>query len=483
MSFITEAKRGVAWTFLQQFSVQIINFVVQIILARLLLPEDFGLVAMIAIFISVGQMLSDSGMTSSLIRSKQNTEEDYGTVFITNLFVSVCIYFVVFFCAPFVSAFYKQDILTPLLRVYALVYVLSSFSAIQIAKFSKELNFKIQFIYQLPSVIVGAVVGVLMAYNDYGVWSLVGLNIAQAFSFSILLFVFYSWRPKLVFKPTLFKNHFHFGYKLTLSGLLDTIYLNLYKVLIGKYFSVSSVGFFSQADSLRLFPINQLSNVLSKVTYPLFSSIGDDNARLKRAYISSVRLVLSISSVLMLILVLVASPLFSVVFGDKWLPSVPYFQILCLASVFLPFSRYNLTILKVKGRSDLFLRVEVIKKVIGVSTLFLCLPFGIEALVWGLCVTNIMFAYINGFFSGKLIGYAVWEQVRDTLSVILLAVIPFVAVYLLNGYLVDILAGKLLVIVIDIILYLVLYLPLVYLLNKRLVEDLALILKSNKRES
>src|SRR5690606_7775834 len=147
----------------------------------------------------------------------------------------------------------------------------------------------------------------------------------------------------------LFKRHFAFGYKLTLSGLLDTIYLNLYKVVIGKNFPVSSVGYFSQADNLRLFPITQLSNILSKVTYPLFASISDDDEKLKRAYMSSVRLVLSISSVLMLILALVATPLFTIVFGDKWLPSVPYFQILCIASIFLPFSRYNLTILKVKG--------------------------------------------------------------------------------------------------------------------------------------
>lgn len=477
MGFIEQAKSGVVWTFLQQFSVQIINFGVQIVLARLLMPSDFGLVAMIAIFIAVGQMLSDSGMTSSLIRNKKNTEDDYGTVFMTNLFVSIGIYIVIFICAPFVGSFYNQDILTSLLRVYALVYIFSSFSAIQVAKFSKELNFRVQFTYQLPSVVVGAAVGVLMAYYDYGVWSLVGLNIAQSFSFSLFLLFFYKWRPKWVVKPALFKHHFQFGYKLTLSGLIDTIYLNLYKVVIGKYFSVNSVGYFSQADNLRLFPITQLSNILSKVTYPLFASIGDDDQKLKRAYMSSVRLVLSISSVLMLILVLIATPLFSMVFGEKWLPSVPYFQILCFASIFLPFSKYNLTILKVKGRSDLFLQVEVIKKVIGVSTLLICLPFGIEAIVWGLCLTNILFAYINGYYSGKLIDYPVIDQVRHTLGIVALAFVPFLFTYLLNEYISEILTNRLLFILINGVVYLILYLPLVFLFNKELVKDLVLILK------
>jgi len=477
MSFIKQAKAGVFWTFLQQFSVQIINFGVQIVLARLLMPSDFGLIAMIVIFIAVGQTLSDSGMTSSLIRNKENTEDDYGTVFITNLLVSTIIYIVIFLASPFIANFYEQEILAPLLRVYALVYIISSFSAIQLAKFSKELNFKIQFTYQLPSVVVGAITGVTMASLGYGVWSLVGLNIAQALSFSLFLLLFYRWKPKLVFNRSLFKYHFKFGYKLTLSGLLDTIYLNLYKVVIGKKFSVTSVGYFSHADNLRLFPTTQLSNILSKVTYPLFASISDDDEKLKRAYISSVRLVLSVSSVLMLILVLIAEPLFLIVFGDKWLPSVPYFQILCVASIFLPFSRYNLTILKVKGRSDLFLRVEVIKKIIGVATLFACLPFGIEVIVWGLCITNVLFAYINGYFSGKMINYSVFEQLKHTFGIVILSVVPFTFVYYLNTYFENIIVSNFIIIFISVFAYLISYLPFLFFFNKTLIRDILLIIK------
>src|SRR5690606_2774749 len=212
--------------------------------------------------------------------------------------------------------------------------------------------------------------------------------------------------------------------KLTISSLINTVYLNLYRIIIGKQFSATNVGYFTQADSLRLFPINQLSAVLNKVTFPLFATISDDQNKLRQAYVSAMRIVLSFSAAMMLILILIAEPIFAVVFGDKWLPSVPYFQILCVASVFLPIGTYNLNILKVKGRSDLFLRVEIIKKFIGISALVIAIPFGIEAIVWSLCLTNVFFAYLNGFFSGKLIDYSLFDQIKSSFHIIGLAVVP-----------------------------------------------------------
>ncbi|MDR2270647.1 MAG: lipopolysaccharide biosynthesis protein [Sphingobacterium sp.] len=476
MGFVSQAKKGVVWTFLQQFSIQLINFVVQIVLARILVPSDFGLIAMITIFIAIGQSLSDSGMTSSLIRNNENTEGDYGTVFITNLGVSIIVYCIVYLIAPLVALFYKQEILTQLLRVFGLVFIFSSFYVVQLAKFTKELNFKSQFTYQVPSVVIGAITGIVMAKQGYGVWSLVGLNLAQASSFGLILWIFYKWKPKWNFDKKVFRNHFDYGYKLTLSGLLNTIYLNLYRILIGKKFSPASVGFFTQADSLRLFPVNQLSAVLNKVTFPLFASIQNDDVKLREAYKSALRLVLSLTSAMMLILVLIAEPLFRMVYGDKWLPSVPYFQILCIASIFLPIGTYNLNILKVKGRSDLFLKVEIIKKIIGVVSLIICIPFGITAIVWSLCLTNIFFAYLNGYFSGKFIDYSVIEQLKNSLSIILISTIPYIIIQLIIHYNYIALQDS-----ISIILqggmYVLIYLPLVFLFNKPLMRDIKLVLK------
>jgi len=476
MSLLKQARQGVFWTFLQQFSVQLINFGVQIVLARLLVPSDFGLIAMISIFIAVGQNLTDSGMSTSLIRNPKNTETDYGTVFITNLCISILIYLVIYLLAPLVSRFYEQIILTPLLRLYASVFVINAFTAVQLARFSKELKFKVQFSYQLPSVIIGALIGVYLAYIGYGVWSMVWLNIVQAFVFACSLWFFSPWRPKLVFNRTIFQYHFSFGYKLTLSSLLNTIYLNLYKIIIGKNFSPTSVGYFTQADNLRSFPINQLSTVLNKVTFPLFSSIQND-IKLKKAYKSAMRLVLSLSSAMMFILILIAFPLFSFIFGEKWLPAVPYFQVLCIASIFLPIGTYNLNILKVKGRSDLFLKVEVIKKIIGVTALVISVPFGILAMVWTLCLTNVFFAYLNGYFSGKLINYLTVEQIVDSLKVVFIAFIPAVMIYFARSFFDLKSSNDIAVIFIVFSLYTILYVPLIYILNKDLLDDLRIILK------
>lgn len=477
MGFVREAKRGVIWTFLQQFSVQAINFVVQIILARLLMPSDFGLIAMIAIFVAIGQSLSDSGMSTSLIRSSKNTDNDYSTVFVTNIVISIIIYLLVYVSAPFVAQFYDQHILIDLLRLYGIVFVISAFSAVQLAKFSKELKFKIQFSYQLPSTIIGALSGVYLAYRGYGVWSIVWLNIIQNLVFVLMLWCFHSWKPAFLFDKSIFFHHFNFGYKLTLSSLLNTVYLNLYKIIIGKHFSATSVGYFTQADSLRLFPINQLSAVLNKVTFPLFASISEDH-KLRRAYVSAMRLVLSLSAAIMLILILIAEPLFVILFGEKWLPSVPYFQILCIASIFLPIGTYNLNILKVKGRSDLFLKVEVIKKVIGVISLFLSIPFGIEMMVWTLCLTNILFAFLNGYFSGKFIDYSVLKQLVNSLHVVLLAAFPAVLCYFVDDfYLSNGEINLILRMLIIVILYGGLYAPTVYFFNKALLADIKTILK------
>lgn len=474
MGFISQAKQGVVWTFLQQFSVQIINFVVQIFLARLLLPSDFGLIAMITIFIAIGQSLSDSGMTSSLIRGKNNTENDYGTVFITNFVISILIYLIVFFLAPFVAQFYDQPILASILRVYALIFIISSFYVVQIAKFTKELNFKSQFTYQLPSVIIGALTGLWMAYKGFGVWSLVGLNIAQAISFTIILLLFYNWRPKLIFDRTIFRHHFDYGYKLTISSLLTNIYLNFYKILIGKIYSPVSVGYFTQADNLRQFPVNQLTSVLNKVTFPLFATIQDDNIKLKQAYRKITNLVLSITSLVMFTLILIAKPLYLIIYGEKWLDAVPYFQILCIASIFLPINIYNLNILKVKGQTGLYLKVDIIKKIIGFTTLLCVMKFGIMVIVWSLCITNIFFAFLNGYFSGKLINYTVVEQIYDSFKVILLGLIPTIILYFfsvtfeLNEYIQILLIST---------SYTSIYIVLIYLFNKKLLEDIKLILK------
>lgn len=476
MSLKKQAISGVIWTFAQQFSVQLINFGVQIILARLLMPEDFGLIAMLMVFVSIGQFLMDGGMTSSLIRMKEPKQVDYSTVFVTNFAISFLIYVLVFTAAPFIANFYGYEVLKDILRIFALTFVVRSFVAVHVAKLTKEMNFKTQMKLQIPSTIVGAIVGVIMAYTGYGVWSLVWLNLTQTIVFTIQNWVFIKWRPSLSFDKNRFKYHFNFGYKLTLSGLLDTIYNDAYRIVIGKFFLPAQVGFFNQAETMRLFPVQQIGSVMGKVTYPLFSNI-EGNDKLRSAYKTTMKLVLFAVIPIMLILILIAEEGFALLFGEKWLPAVPYFQILAIASIIRPISTYNLNILKVKGRSDLFLKVEVIKKVIGVIAIVIGLPFGVMGLVISLTVVSFIFTTINMLYCGNLIEYSLWAQIKDISRLFVFGIIAYVISCLAYIYIIQNLEPNILIIILVSLLFTTLYLPLVWFFEKSLVKQLKSIIK------
>lgn len=431
MSLKKQAIAGIKWTFVQQFSVQIINFAVQIILARLLMPEMFGLVAMVVVFISIGQALMDGGMTSSLIRTKNPDQLDYSTVFITNIIMSLGVYGVIFIAAPYIALFYNQEILTNIIRILSLTFVIRALVAVHMAKLTKEMNFKLQMKLQIPSTIMAGIVGISMAYQGYGVWSLVWLNLIQAISFTVQTLMFMKWRPSLIFNFERFKYHFNFGYKLTLASLIDVIFNDAYRIVIGKFYSPAAVGFFHQAETLRLFPVQQISTVVGKVTYPLFAKMNDDDA-LKFAYKITMKLVLVLIVPLMLGLILMAEEVFRFLFGEKWLPAVPYFQILALASIVRPLSVYNLNILKVKGRSDIFLRIEILKKIIGVVLLIVGLNFQVIGLVISLTVFSYISFIINMYFSGSLISYSIKEQLKDTLFLYILGGLVFLLLYFIK---------------------------------------------------
>lgn len=466
MSLKKQAVDGVIWTFLQQFSVQFINFGVQIVLARLLLPEMFGLIAMLSVFISIGKSLLDSGMTSSLIRTKNPDQLDYSTVFVTNFLISIAVYLLTFLGAPLVAKFYNQDILKNILRLYALSFVIHAFVAVHIAKLTKEMNFKRQMTLQVPSTILGAIVGVYMAYAGYGVWSLVWMNLAQTTAFTIQCWFRLKWRPSFEFNKRRFRYHFGFGYKLTISGLLDTVYNNIYNIVVGKFFSPAMVGFFSQAQTMRKFPVDQISSVMQKVTYPLFSNIKSDD-KLRDAYKSAMKIILFIVVPIMMLLIVSGQELFLFLFGEKWLPAVPYFQVLALASITSPLSAYNLNILKVKGRSDVFLKVEIIKKSIGFIVVFAAVPFGMDILVLTLVIAAHLFMGINMFYSGRFINYPIWTQLKDCSRIYIVGLISLASTYFIRIALIDITSNLFLILLLLAIAFGLLYLLLVYIFERQ----------------
>lgn len=429
MSLKLKTISGVFWTILQRFSVQFINLFVQIILARLLMPEDFGLIAMIQIIITLGQTLIDSGMTSSLIRTQAPDERDYSTVFFTNLGVSIIIYALAFSIAPYFAHFFEMPLLTDLVRVYAVTFVIQAFAAVQLARLTKQMKFKLQMLLQLPSTLIGGVCGVLMAYNGYGVWSLVGLNIVMTTILAVSLWIKTDWRPRLIFDWSRFKIHFNFGYKLTLSALLTNLYSESYSLIIGKMFSSAQLGFYKQANTLRMFPVTNVTSALQKVTYPLFSEVQHDNERLKRIFKKINFLVFFVTTPVMLLSIVIAEPLFRFLLTEKWVPAVPYFRILCVAAIFYPLSMYNLNIIAAKGLSGLHLKLEVIKKTLSIMILFALLPLGMYGVVSAAALGMVIGAFVNCLYSGKLINYPVVEQLKDLFPIVLFGTLSMVIVY------------------------------------------------------
>lgn len=425
MSLKKQAKSGIKWSFIQQISVQAINFVVQVMLARLLMPEVFGLIAMIIVFISIGQTLMDGGMTSSIIRTKNPNQIDYSTVFITNLSMSCVLYTLTYIAAPLIAEFYGQDVLINIIRLFAISFIIDALVAVHIAKLTKEMKFKLQMQLQIPSAVIAGLVGITMAYNGFGVWSLVWLNLIRSSLFAIQVWLLNEWRPSLMFNKDRFKYHFNFGYKLTIANLLNTIFNDSYRIIIGKFYSPLQVGLYNNAETMRLFPVDQITAVLGKVTYPLFANIKEDT-ELKKAYRITLRIVLFIVVPIMFYLILIADEGFELVFGKQWLPAVPYFQILAFASMVKPISAYNLSILKVKGKSDLLLKLEVFKKILGVIAILIGLSFDIIGLLISYTIWFYIVTIIDMHYSGKLIEYSVKEQVVDSVSILFFGAIVFI---------------------------------------------------------
>ena len=434
MSLQKKTTSGFFWTIGHQVSIQSINFIVLIILARVLSPADFGLIAMLQVFISVGIVLMDGGMTSSLIRTVNITNKDYATVFYLNLLISFFIYAALFFAAPLIAKFYKQLELVNIIRVYALTFILQAMVSVQTTRLTKEMNFRLQLLMQLPSTIIGAIAGIWFAKNGYGAWSLVYMNLIRTFLFMIQHWIFTDFRPGFVFEKELLKKHFNFGYKLTIIGIVNTIYNNVYDIIIGKLFTPLILGFYNQANTLSIFPVQLISSAVDKVTYPAFSQIQSENEKLKLVYSKIMQQIIFWIAPLMMLLIICANQLFKIVLTDKWLPAVPYFQILCIYAIMFPLQVYNINILNVKGRSDLLLRIELVKKSIGIAGTITAAFFGIIPLLWFKVGYGFFLFYMNTFYSGRLINYSMKEQVKDMAPIIAKSIFVFLLSYCVDYF-------------------------------------------------
>ncbi len=426
---------GVFWSIGQELGSKVISFVITIILARLLSPAEFGLIAMLFVFIAVGNALLDGGLTSSLIRTPELSQKDCSTVFYFNLIGSLIFYSALYLSAPLISGFYRQPVLTDVVRVYGIVLIINAFYGIQQTLLIRDMRFKTMTIIQLPAVLGGGILGVILANYGFGVWSLVYMSLLNSLISTVLYWFFSKWRPILLFDLVSFKKHFNYGYKLTISSLLDKLYQNIYTIIIGKFYAPAQLGFYSRAESISHLPIGVISTAINKVTLPMFAKIAQDSEQLVNVYRRVMLQVIFWMAPILVALSVIAEPLFRLMLTEKWLPAVPYFQILCIAGVMYPISAYNLNVLKVKGRTDLFLRLEVAKKVLCVIGIICVLPFGIYGLLYLHLFFSFASFYINSIYTIRFINYPILKQIEDISPTLIVSGVVGIGCYFLDQFL------------------------------------------------
>lgn len=424
--------KGMGWSALENVTRLGVTFVVSIVLARLLSPEEYGLIGILTIFIAIFNAIVDSGFTNALIRKQDATDTDYSTVFYTNFVLSVVLAAVLFFCATPISVFFERLELVSLTQVMSSVVIINALSIVQRVRTTKAIDFKTQTKITFISSIGSGVIGIAMAYMGYGVWALVGQQISNQL-FSTLLFWFYNqWMPKLVFSWASFKEMWAFGSKLLASGLIDTAWKEVYQVVIGKCYSPATLGLYTRAKQFSDLCSSNLTSVVQRVSYPVLSSIQDDRLRLKSAYQRVIKTTMLPTFVLMLGMAACAEPMIYVLIGEQWLDCVPMLQIICTYGMLYPLHALNLNMLQVQGRSDLFLRLEIIKKIIAIGPLLLGIFVDIYWMLAGTCVTGILSYYLNAYYSGPFLNYSIKEQVKDILPSLGVAVAMAVPVYAMS---------------------------------------------------
>lgn len=406
---------GIVWGFLEKISMQLVTFCVGVILARLLSPSDYGLVAMAAVFVSVSQIIVDSGFSSALIRKVNRTELDYSTVFDINIILSIVMGLLLYASSYWIAAFYNEPQLVGIISLNGLYVFLGSFISVQGTKLIAELQFKTRSKINVINSLIGGIISIAMAFAGFGVWSLIYPSIITVFTGAMLYWHYQRWFPGFRFSRSSAKEMFSFGSKLLLSTILNTIYTNIYPIVIGKKFNSSSLGFYTKASSFASLPSMTITNVIGEVAYPILSNIQNDDERLQNVYRQMLRLSAYIVFPIMFGIAALAHPLIIMMITDKWEESVIYLQILCLAFMWYPIHGLNLNLLQVKGRSDLFLRLEIIKKIIGVIILFITIPMGLFWMCIGLVVSSFFSLFINTYYTGKLIKVGICMQMSDLL--------------------------------------------------------------------
>lgn len=414
--------KGMVWTTAAKFAVQGFNFIQGIILARLLDPSDFGLIAMAGVFTAISATFVDSGFSNALVRNKERTEMDYSTTFVTNVALSLFFCLLLCACSGLIVDFYHQDKLRKIVVLCASQLFLGSINAVQGTRLTINLDFRTKGIINVISVVVTGLVTIAMAFMGYGVWSLIYPLFFKIVLEFFLYRYFQHWFPKLQFSWESWKKSFSFGSKLLLSSLINTLYGNIAPLIIGKKYSAADLGYYNKAEGYAALPSKTATQVLGGVTFPVLAEVQDDMEALQSVYRRLIRLSAYVVFPLMMGIAALARPLIICLITEKWSQSILYLQIVCFALMWYPVHSLNLNLLQVKGRSDLFLRLEIIKKAIGLTTLFITVPLGLAAMCVGQVCVSLISLVINTHYTGKMIDVGFLKQMKDLLPSFLYSV-------------------------------------------------------------
>jgi len=410
-------KNSFIWSAIDSLGSQALALVVSLILANILGPSIFGLVAMLTIFMAIANVLVNGGFNVALIRKLDRTEADFTTTFCFSFVVSIVCYALLFFCAPYISTFYQQPELTLLIRSIALSIIINVFSIIPKVNLAVDLNFRIQAKCNLIALFISGLLALILAYLNYGVWALVAQQLTFATMNVLMLNLLVPWWPKQKYSNKSFKNLFGFGSKLLLSGLIDTIYNNVYGLIIGKQFSMVELGLFNQANKLSSLPAMSLTEVIQKVSYPMLSAMQHDTKKLDASYLLTLKFAGFVIFPFMFGLCIIAKPLIDILLGSEWQDSAEFVSIITMSLVLYPIHAINLNMLQVKGRSDLFLKLEVIKKGIVTIILIITVPMGIKAMCFGMVISSYLALLINTHYTGKLSSLSPYKQLSALLPI------------------------------------------------------------------
>lgn len=424
--------KGVGWSAADAFLGQGVTFIVGLVLARLLSPDEYGLIGICLIFTTVLNGIVDSGFSNALIRKKDVTDEDYNTMFTTNMAISIVLYVLLFVSAPFVSDFFHRVELTALIRVTGLILFFNALSITQVTILTKNIDFKTKTKASLVSAIISGVIGIAMAFKGYGVWALVAQQLSKQLLFTLCLWVLNKWWPKFTFYKDSFKYMWGFGWKLLASGILNNVWNQLYQVVIGRCYTSSTLGHYTRANEYASIFSSNLTLIVQRVSYPVLAEIQDDKERMVLGYRKVIKVTMFVTAVCMISLGAVSEPLIYTLIGTKWYEAATYLPLICISMSLYPLHAINLNILQVIGRSDIFLYLEVLKKFVGLVPLVIGVFCGIYYMLLTSILTGVISLYLNTWYTGKTLNYSFWKQLRDIAPSYFTALVIALAVYFLK---------------------------------------------------